>query len=385
VSDEKKEPTSWVRDILLLAVAAAFFFLGKHENLIDALWILLGILLAERGASWLVGGASRAAMRMRIPESVVGVTIVALGTSSPELVASVIAASQGNPGIAIGNVIGSNIFNIGAILGLTGSIWPLKAGRETLLWEGPWLIISSLALLVLCLLGTEIASATTSAATAGESVLTLSRMEGVILLGLFVAFMITCLVNALRHRRMKPSPDAVEMDAGESETWDPKDGPKGALGWIADIFFILLGLGTLIVGAKLLVDGSVSIARVLQVPDIVIGLTVVAAGTSVPELATSMVAAKRGLHGIAVPNVTGSNIQNILLILGITAIVAPAGTLIIQPEWLTIDFAVMGGFTLVLLFFMWRGGHVNRIRSIFLFVVFLAYVSWLVAGALKLV
>ncbi|MCB0795957.1 MAG: calcium/sodium antiporter [Flavobacteriales bacterium] len=260
--------------------------------LTHVLFLFLGLVLLVKGADWLVSGGSATARRLRMSELAIGLTIVAFGTSAPELVVNVIAASDGLPAIVYGNIIGSNNFNLFVILGLAGIISPLAVQRSTVWAEIP---ISLLAILVLAVLSGTLH-------LGGIDVL--SRTDALIMLLLFAGF----LVYVARSLKAAPG-DEGEVGPLKSWTWT--------------IGLTAAGLAGLILGGRLVVDHAVSMATTLGVSKEVIGLTIVAAGTSLPELATSMVAAVRRNTDIAIGNVVGSNIFNVLLIMPISAMVRP--------------------------------------------------------------
>ncbi len=295
------------------------------------------------GAEWLVKGASRFASSFNIKPVVIGLTIVAFGTSTPELVTSVIAGINHLSDIAIGNIIGSNIANIGLILGLSALVRPLTIDMKLLYREMPIMVgISGL----LYFMGWD-----------G----TLSRQEGCILLGCIFAYI--CYV----YRVALKEANSVEQEYKEfiGTTYDNIK---------KDIFLIILGLGALIGGAHFLVHSAIYIARVVGISELVIGLTVIAAGTSLPELATSMVAAIRKESDISVGNVLGSNIFNILAVLGIAAIIQP---LQVNTASLVIDMPVMLMFSIFLIPMITWKFVLTRGQGAFLLLGYSVYILWL--------
>lgn len=259
----------------------------------DILLLILGLTLIIGGANFLTDGAAAIARRTGMSDLVVGLTIVAFGTSAPELVISVISAIDGNAGIAVGNVMGSNIFNILVIIGITAMVRPMPVGRSSMANEIPLVILASLALVIMA--STPLLDGTP------EAVIT--RSDGLILLLFFAIFMRYTFAQA-RRSDAPATPDSNQ--AGQMAVWR-------AAAYVAG------GLGALIWGGQLFVDGASAVASALGVSDAVIGLTIVAAGTSLPELATSVTAAIKGNPGIAIGNVIGSNIFNIFLVLGAAA------------------------------------------------------------------
>jgi len=255
--------------------------------------IVAGIALLAKGADWLVDGASSLAKRLGVAPIVIGLTIVAFGTSTPELVVNLVAVNTGNPAIAIGNIIGSNIANILLILGICAVIAPLTIKSGTVWKEIPFALLAVALVAVLA----------SDAALADRLPNALDRIDGLALLALFGVFMYYTFGIA-----------KVEGEAGDTPQSMKTSRAAG---------FILFGLAGLVAGGKFTVDGAVAIASALGVTDRVIGLTVVAVGTSLPELMTSVVATRKGQDDIAVGNVVGSNIFNVFFILGISAFLAP--------------------------------------------------------------
>lgn len=277
-----------------------------------------GLALLVGGAEWLVRGAVRIALALRIPAGIVGLTVVAAGTSLPELFVSVSAALRGAPDLSTGNVVGSNIYNIGLILGLSALIRPLVTDRPTIRFDWPVVLVAALALWGL---GAD-----------GQ----LGRLDGALLLGGHAAY----LAWLVRRAHV----DRVEDEPGGG-------GIPGA------VVGILVGLVGLTVGSRFLIDGATTIAEGLGVSQRVIGLTIVGLGTSTPELATSLVAAWRGQNDIAIGNVLGSNIFNVLLILGASALVI---SLPVHPGLLASDIPWMVGITVLLLPLLITGQRIVR-------------------------
>ncbi len=298
--------------------------------LIPIAQVIGGFILLVWGADRLVAGASATARNLGVSPLVIGLTIVAFGTSSPELVVSAIAAFQGNPGLAVGNAIGSNIANIGLILGLTALIYPLRVESDILKREYP--------LLMLIMIGSFIMAAD----------LEFDRTEGwLLLLGL-----VTLVIWMVRFGLKRGPQDPL---AEEFAAEIPSDMPMRVA-----VMWLLVGLVMLPLSSSFLVDGAVSIARALAVSDAVIGLTIVAFGTSLPELAAALTSALRKEDDLAIGTIIGSNMFNILGVLGIAAIISPAQ---IEELMLKQDFPVMFALT-VLLFFMAYGisgpGRISR-------------------------
>lgn len=263
--------------------------------MINILLLIVGLVLILYGANALTDGASALAKRFKISDLVIGLTIVAFGTSAPELVVSITSAMHGSAGLAIGNVVGSNLFNILMIVGCTALTCPIVVGKGTLTKEIPLVILSSLALLSLA----------NDILLDGAMDNVINRSDGLILLCFFAIFM--GYTFAIAHNNASEEDEAMVK---EMPIW------KSAL-------FIVIGLAGLVFGGNLFVDGASGIARALGVSDAVIGLTLVAGGTSLPELATSVIAALKKNPGIAIGNVIGSNLFNIFLVLGCSATIAP--------------------------------------------------------------
>jgi cation:H+ antiporter len=265
----------------------------KPMMLMNGFWILVSLGLLYAGAEGLVRGSASLALRLGLTPLVVGLTVVAMGTSMPEVLVSVDAALQNRGDLAVGNVIGSNIFNVGIILGFTALLAPMKVQFQLIKFDAP--IMAAVSLLVPLVLWDGV----------------VTRWEGV---GLFAGLVAYVLFNVRLARRT----------ANETVTAEYQEGVPAKSGSMAlDLGFIILGLGLLAAGARLLTENSVAVARGFGVSEAVIGLTIVAAGTSVPELAASIVAALKKEPDIALGNVVGSNIFNILGILGIASIVRP--------------------------------------------------------------
>lgn len=314
--------------------------------IVQILLFITGLAGLYFGAEWLVRGATRFARAFYIKPVVIGLTIVAFGTSTPELVTSVIAAIRHSSDIAMGNVIGSNIANIGLILGLSALVRPLKVDMKLLYREMPIMVGISLFLYFLCCDGT------------------LSRLEGGILLAgiSFYTFYV--------YRVALKESGAIEREYLEFE----EHLEKGRNTLSRDIFLIFLGLAGLVAGAHLLVHSATYIARVFGISELVIGLTVIAVGTSLPELATSMIAAIRKESDISVGNVIGSNIFNILAVLGVAAIIRP---LSINSASLRVDMPVMLFFSIFLIPMITWKFVITRIQGVFLLIGYAIYILWL--------
>jgi cation:H+ antiporter len=310
--------------------------------------ILLGLALLVWSADRFVIGAASLARNLGVPPLLIGLTVVGFGTSAPEMLVSSMAALQGNPGVGIGNAIGSNIANIALILGATALIAPLTVQLDMLRREYPLLLLVSLFAFVL-LLDNE-----------------LDRLDGTLLLVGLVVSMLLLVRIGLKRRDHDPLIDEMEAEIPE------------AIRTGAAIAWFIVGLIVLVVSSRMLVWGAVEVAVAFGVSDLVIGLTIVAVGTSLPELAASIMSALKNEHDLALGNVVGSNIWNLLAVLGLPGLLAPG---VIPPEVVSRDMLVMLALTLAL-FVMGRGrdnrGVINRTEGAVLLAVFLAYQGWLI-------
>ncbi|MEN9805222.1 MAG: hypothetical protein RIS41_2069 [Actinomycetota bacterium] len=318
-------------------------------------YLFIGLVCLVLGAEWLVRGASSIAAKLGIAPIVIGLTVVAFGTSAPEMAVSVSGSLGGNTDVALGNVVGSNTFNILLILGLSAALAGLSIQQRLLKFDIPLLIGISLVTYVLILNDV------------------IGRVEGIVLFAGIIAYTWWL----LRSARQAESP-AVQQEY--SETVEKLEGATVARPLVFQIGLVAVGLGLLVLGSQLLVNSATEIATELGVSDLIIGLTVVAAGTSLPELATSVMAAVRGQRDIAVGNVVGSNIFNTLGVLGASAIVSDNG-LGVSREVIRLDFPVMLAATIVLLPICWNGFMVKRWEGALLAAFYVAYVTYLIMEA----
>lgn len=315
--------------------------------LLNALWIVVGVVLVLWGADRLTEGAVAVAERLRVPQIVIGLTIVALGTSMPELCVSVVSALKGTPDLAVGNVVGSNIFNALLIVGVAALVAPMTILRSTVFKDVPCALVASVVLLMMC-----------------QNDWVITRLDGTILFVFFLVFMRLTIKGATSAQ---PTPQAAE----EKEASAGKQPMKG---WLAGLWMVV-GLAALIGGSNLFVGGATEVARALNVSDAVIGLTIVAGGTSLPELATSVVAAKKGNSGIAIGNVLGSNVLNILFILGLTGMISP-----MHIEGITnVDLYMMLVSTIMIWFFSFTKYTIERWEGAVLVLTFGGYMWYLLA------
>lgn len=313
----------------------------------DFLFLILGLVLVLVGANGLTDGAASVAKRFKISNLVIGLTIVAFGTSAPEFTVSLISSINGNSEIAIGNVVGSNIFNTLMIIGATALVMPISVGKGTLTRELPLCILASVVLSV-CAFDTLFASQTTNV---------LSRGDGIVMLCFFAIFLGYTFAIAKNGNDDEPSPK--EMSVFKST------------------LYIVLGLVALVAGGRLFVDGASGIARMMGVSESVIGLTLVAGGTSLPELATSVVAAYKKNSGIAIGNVVGSNLFNIFGVLGVSATVAPLNLGGITMIDMAVLIASSVLFWLVALAFKKR--TITRLEGIALIICYIVYTVYLIS------
>lgn len=320
---------------------------------------VVAIVLIVSGANFLTDGAAALSRRFGLSPIMVGLTVVAFGTSAPELAVSISSALSGNSDISLGNVIGSNIFNILAIAGITAMVAPLAITKSTIRKEIPLMILVTLVV------GLMTFDQELSGLIGQTNVI--SRSEGLILIGFLLIF----LAYTIAISREVPSPELIESPELQSKPTKPKK-PLYLL-----IIFILGGLAALVFGGELFVKSASNIAEHLGVSHSIIALTIVSAGTSLPELATSIAAALKGEQDMAIGNVVGSNILNICLVLGVTATIQP-----IKLGGLTsIDFIVMTGAALLLyLFGVFFGQRtITRIEGTILFACYVAYTIWLIS------
>ena len=314
-----------------------------------------GVVALVVGAEWLVRGAASIASRLGIAPVVIGLTVVAFGTSAPEMAVSVAGALDGNGDVALGNVVGSNSANILLILGLSAVVGELSIQQRLLRFDIPLLSAVSVGTYLLMLNGS------------------IGRVEG----GLLVAGVLAYTGWLLRTSR---NAETVAVTSEYAEAVEAVEGPVTKAPVFVQVGLVVVGLVLLIVGSQLLVSAARSIASALGVSDLVVGLTVVAVGTSLPELATSVLAAYRGQRDIAVGNVVGSNIFNLLAVLGASALVSPDG-IRVDDEVIRLDFPVVLVATVVLIPICWNGFRIKRWEGAVLVASYGAYVAWLVFEA----
>ena len=327
--------------------------------LLNALWIVVGVVLVLWGADRLTEGAVAVAERLRVPQIVIGLTIVALGTSMPELCVSVVSALKGTPDLAVGNVVGSNIFNALLIVGVAALVAPMTILRSTVFKDVPCALVASVVLLMMC-----------------QNDWVITRLDGAILFVFFLVFM-RLTIKGATLAQPAPQPSQGETTQGQTAqeaAADEASAKQPMKGWLAGLWMVV-GLAALIGGSNLFVGGATEVARALNVSDAVIGLTIVAGGTSLPELATSVVAAKKGNSGIAIGNVLGSSVLNILFILGLTGMISP-----MHIEGITnVDLYMMLVSTIMIWFFSFTKYTIERWEGAVLVLTFGGYMWYLLA------
>ncbi len=322
------------------------------------LQLLAGFALLMFGGEFLVRGAVRIASRLGISPLLVGLTIVGLGTSSPELAASIQASISGSPGLALGNIAGSNMANLLLILGIGALMAPLLVPRGVLWRDGGIGVLSVIALI------------------AAGHLLGLSRLAGFLLLSGLCIYLVLAYRRERRGNTHSAAYDKATAAAEADPALMPKPGTKEPI--LIPALMVLLSLALIVVGGKFLVDGAIEIAANLGVSDEMIGLTVVAIGTSMPELVTSVIAARRGEGEIVLGNVLGSNIYNLLFIGGVTGMIAPT---MIPPAILNFDLLLVLGASILVMLFAFTGGRLNRTEGGALLAAYIAYIAYTVSVA----
>lgn len=308
----------------------------------EYLWLLVGFVLLIKGADFFVDGASSIAGKLKVPSLIIGLTVVSMGTSMPELAVSVSASISGDNGISLGNVVGSNIFNLLMVVGIAAMIIPIQSDKEILKRDMPISILITAVLMAILMDGH------------------LSRLDAAILLVLFAGYMYILIRSALKNR--------VE---GEN--------PK-IYSWTKSIVISIIGLAAIIGGGQLVVNSAKTIAASLGMDDTLIGLTVVAIGTSLPELVTSVVAARKGDSGIAMGNVIGSNIFNILFILGTAGVIKPMDA----DNAFFIDSGILIGVSAMMLLFAFTKRKTGRVEGAIAVGVYVLYTAYIILRAYSL-
>ena len=348
---------------------------------INIVLLVLGVIIVLKGADWLTDGAVNIATRFGVSQMVIGLTIVAMGTSMPEFCVSMVSALKGTPDLAVGNVVGSNTFNTLLIVGCSALVAPIMVKRSSVKRDIPFAVVASLLMLLFCLDGA------------------IGRVDAAVLFAGFCLFMFV----TLKYAKTTEGPAAAvatngaatataiseasssetsSSEASSSETSDHEASSSEAsqvsgTSMLKAVVMLVVGLLCLIAGSNMFVDNASFVASSLGVSDAVIGLTIVAGGTSMPELATSMVSAKKGNSDIAIGNVIGSNVFNILMIIGITGLVKPMHIAGIT----TLDLIMMLASMLLMWFFCRTTYKVKRWEGAVLTIVYIAYLTWLVMNA----
>ena len=308
------------------------------------LLLLAGFVFLSKGADFFVEGASSVAKMLKVPSLIIGMTIVAMGTSLPELSVSVTASMNGSNALAISNVIGSNIFNLMVVLGFSAVITPLLVGKDVLKKDYPFSLFCAILLLVLGFIQME-----------------LGHIDGIIFLVIFAAFLISQIISAQKAR-------AASL---ENEQADEED--SGQLSFIFSVIYIIGGACAVKFGGDWVVSGAVSLATVYGLSENLIGLTIVALGTSLPELVTSIAAARRNELDMAIGNVVGSNIFNILMILGVAAAISPI-TFVMEN---VMDIGILLVFSAIVWVFCFTKGRINRREGIIMLLLYAVYLVYI--------
>ena len=317
---------------------------SSNNMLLNTVFIVLGIILVLWGADRMTEGSVALAERFNVSQLTIGLTIVAMGTSLPEFCVSLVSALKGTPDLAVGNIVGSNIFNALLIVGVAAMVTPINITLTTVRKDIPFALVASVLLMMMCFDGK------------------ISRLNGAILLAMFAIFMVITFKTAGQDPQTQN---------------DDKPAKKPMKLWLC-VVFIIAGLGALILGSELFVNGATKVATLLGVSQAVIGLTIVAGGTSLPELATSVVAARKGNSGIAIGNVLGSNVFNILFILGVTGVISP-----MHMQGITMmDLSVMVTAMIMLWLFSYTKLTLERWEGAVLTATFLIYMGYLLGPLL---
>lgn len=306
--------------------------------------LVVGFFLLIKGADYFVDGSSSIAKKLRIPDIIVGLTIVAMGTSAPELAVSVSAALSGSSDISLGNVVGSNLLNILIILGLSGIILPLSVDRNMFKRDFPMLLVTAILLPALCIIGNK----------------KVGVIGGLIMLLVFAFYLFLTVKSAIAFRKNN---QGLVQDEEEIKIYP----------WWKSILFTFGGAVVIVIGGNLSVDGATAIARQLNISEAIIGLTIVALGTSLPELVTSVVAAKKGNSDIALGNIVGSNIFNVLLILGVTSVIKPFNVAFDS----IIDMMILLGVTIYLMICSYTSKKIGRLEGgsfLLIYVIYAVYI-----------
>ena len=325
--------------------------------------LVIGFILLVKGADYFVDGSSSIAKKLRIPSLIIGLTIVAFGTSAPEAAVSITASVNGQNGMAIGNVIGSNIFNLLMVIGASGIIKPLLVEKSILSKEFPFVLLTSIILVILSL----------DSLLFNSSINIISRMDCIILLILFAVFLYYLINSAMKNRKenLCDPETSVDIDVGNVKAIEKNNT------MIKSILISIIGIAAIIFGGNLVVNSASDIASSFGISDQLIGLTIVSIGTSLPEFVTSVIAATKGESDLALGNVIGSNIFNILFVIGASALISP---MTVDPK-LIIDGAIMILSTVLVYFYAYRKNDISKFESITLSLLYFGYMGYLVFTA----
>lgn len=359
---------------------------------INIVLLVLGVIIVLKGADWLTDGAVNIATRFGVSQMVIGLTIVAMGTSMPEFCVSMVSALKGTPDLAVGNVVGSNTLNTLLIVGCSALVAPIMVKRSSVKRDIPFAVVASLLMLLFCLDGAigrvdaavlfagfclfmflTLKYAKTTEGPAAAVATSGAAMATAAAASTSVSETPTSQTSAPEASTSQPS----SSEASSSETSAPKASQASGTSMLKAVVMLVVGLLCLIAGSNMFVDNASFVASSLGVSDAVIGLTIVAGGTSMPELATSMVSAKKGNSDIAIGNVIGSNVFNILMIIGITGLVKPMHIAGIT----TLDLIMMLASMLLMWFFCRTTYKVKRWEGAVLTIIYLAYLTWLIMNA----
>lgn len=309
----------------------------RGKNMLVYVWLIVGFVLLIKGADYFVDGSSGIAKALKIPSVIIGLTIVAMGTSAPECAVSIAAAVKGDNAIAISNVVGSNIFNLVVVCGICAIIAPMKIDISILKKEFPMSILAGILLWALCLDGK------------------LGRVDGFLFLVIFIVFLVSMIISAKKARIEEENLEQKKISVPLS------------------ILYIAGGLIAIVWGGDLVVDSASEIAKRFGLSPTLIGLTIVAIGTSLPELVTSIVAARKGETGMALGNVVGSNLFNILLVLGLSAFISPIG---VATETLY-DLILLSGMSFIVFVFTWTQKKLSRAEGLIMTSMYIVYMYYI--------
>lgn len=325
--------------------------------------LLLGFILLVKGADYFVDGSSSIAKRLGISSLIIGLTIVGFGTSSPEAAVSITASINNQNGMAIGNIIGSNIFNLLIVIGASGIIKPLFVEKSVLSKEFPFVLLVSIILIILSI----------DTFLFNTPINTISRIDGIILLLLFSLFLYYLIYSTIKNRKenLYKSETSTNIEIDSVKTIEKN------YSMIKSILISIIGISAIVFGGNLVVDSASNIASSFGISDQLIGLTVVSIGTSLPELVTSVIAATKCKSDLALGNVLGSNIFNILFIIGISALISP----IVVDSKLIIDATIMILSTILVYFYAARKNNISKLESLTLLLLYFWYVGYLVFTA----